>query len=117
LKNGQRALIAGQKSGVVHAIDPDQQGKVLWQTRVGHGGSLAGVQWGSAVDADNIYVAVSDVLVEAVPGGAAGGEKPEYGGRNFRLDPNAGAGYTRSSWRPARWSGARHIRAVAVVWL
>jgi polyvinyl alcohol dehydrogenase (cytochrome) len=92
LKNGQRALIAGQKSGVVHAIDPDQPGKVLWQTRVSRGGSLGGVQWGCAVDADNIYVAVSDVAFEVVPEGTASGKKPEFGEGNFRPDPNAGGG-------------------------
>lgn len=40
LANGRRALIAGQKSGVVHAIDPDRQGAILWQTRIGRGGTL-----------------------------------------------------------------------------
>ena len=39
LPNGRRALIAGQKSGVVHALDPDKGGEVLWQTRVGRGGT------------------------------------------------------------------------------
>jgi len=42
LPNGKRALVAGQKSGVVHAIDPDNQGEVLWQTRIGKGGSMGG---------------------------------------------------------------------------
>jgi polyvinyl alcohol dehydrogenase (cytochrome) len=60
LGNGKRALIAGQKSGMVHALDPDQQGEVLWQTRVGKGGPLGGVQWGTAADGQNVYVAVSD---------------------------------------------------------
>lgn len=60
LANGKRALVAGQKSGVVHAVDPDQQGELLWQTKVGEGGWMGGVQWGSAVDDRNIYVAVSD---------------------------------------------------------
>ncbi len=60
LPNGKRALVAGQKSGMVHAIDPDQQGEVLWQTRVGKGGPLGGVQWGNASDGQNVYVAVSD---------------------------------------------------------
>jgi polyvinyl alcohol dehydrogenase (cytochrome) len=60
LPNGKRALIAGQKSGMVHALDPDQQGEVLWQTRVGKGGSLGGVQWGNASDSENVYAAVSD---------------------------------------------------------
>src|SRR5256884_2436142 len=48
LGKGRRALIAGQKSGVVYALDPDQQGAVLWQRRVGRGGPAGGVQWGSA---------------------------------------------------------------------
>ena len=37
LANGKRALVAGQKSGMVHAVDPDDQGKILWQARVGIG--------------------------------------------------------------------------------
>jgi polyvinyl alcohol dehydrogenase (cytochrome) len=61
LPGGKRALIAGQKSGMVHALDPDQQGEVLWQVRAGKGSSLGGVQWGSAVDGENVYVAVSDL--------------------------------------------------------
>ena len=50
LSNGQRALVAGQKSGLVHAVDPDREGQILWQTRVGKGGINGGVQWGSAAD-------------------------------------------------------------------
>src|SRR5262249_25478133 len=61
LPNGKRELVAGQKSGIVHALDPDQQGEVLWEARVGKGGTMGGVQWGSAVDANNMYVAVSDI--------------------------------------------------------
>jgi polyvinyl alcohol dehydrogenase (cytochrome) len=61
LPNGKRALIAGQKSGMVHALDPDQKGKILWQTRVGQGGTMGGVQWGSASDGTNVYVANSDI--------------------------------------------------------
>ncbi|WP_338829262.1 PQQ-binding-like beta-propeller repeat protein [Bradyrhizobium sp. 27S5] len=61
LRNGQRALVIGQKSGVVHALDPDHDGKILWQTRIGQGGPLGGTEWGSAADQDRIYVANSDV--------------------------------------------------------
>jgi len=60
LPNGKRALVAGQKSGMVHALDPDQQGEVLWSVRVGKGGPLGGAQWGNASDGQNVYVAVSD---------------------------------------------------------
>jgi polyvinyl alcohol dehydrogenase (cytochrome) len=61
LPNGRRAIIAGQKSGIVHALDPDNNGEILWQTRVGLGGTMGGVQWGSAADAQNVYVANSDI--------------------------------------------------------
>ncbi|MBR0874241.1 PQQ-binding-like beta-propeller repeat protein [Bradyrhizobium tropiciagri] len=61
LNDGQRVLVIGQKSGVVHALDPDHEGKILWQTRVGTGGPLGGSEWGSAADRDRIYVAISDV--------------------------------------------------------
>lgn len=61
LQNGRRMLVIGQKSGVVHAFDPDEQGRVLWETRVGEGGPLGGTEWGSAADQDRIYVANSDV--------------------------------------------------------
>ncbi|HKA55104.1 MAG TPA: PQQ-binding-like beta-propeller repeat protein, partial [Candidatus Binatia bacterium] len=64
LPNGKRVLLAGQKSGMVHAIDPDQKGTVLWQQRVGHGGILGGIQWGPAADGDRLYVALSDIGVK-----------------------------------------------------
>lgn len=59
---GRELLIAGQKSGLVYAFDPDQKGKILWQARVGKGGINGGVQWGMASDDKNVYAAVSDVV-------------------------------------------------------
>jgi polyvinyl alcohol dehydrogenase (cytochrome) len=64
LPNGKRVLIAGQKSGVLHAVDPDNKGEILWQQRVGKGGLIGGIQWGPAADADRIYVALSDIGVK-----------------------------------------------------
>ncbi len=61
LPGGGRALVAGHKSGVVFAVDPDRQGTRLWESRIGQGGSMGGVQWGSAADAENAYVALSDL--------------------------------------------------------
>jgi polyvinyl alcohol dehydrogenase (cytochrome) len=61
LGGGRRALVAGHKSGNVYAVDPDRDGARLWETRVGEGGSMGGVQWGSAADAQNVYVALSDL--------------------------------------------------------
>jgi polyvinyl alcohol dehydrogenase (cytochrome) len=61
LPGGRRALVGGHKSGIVYAVDPDRQGARLWETRIGEGGSMGGVQWGSAADAEHVYVALSDV--------------------------------------------------------
>lgn len=59
--DGRHALIAGQKSGVVHALDPEREASTIWQARVGQGGILGGIEWGPAADDKNIYVALSDV--------------------------------------------------------
>ena len=86
LPNGKDALVIGQKSGIAYALDPDQQGAVLWQTRVGKGGSLGGIQWGSAADEKNMYVALSDIgfMVSADP------DKP--GEMKLALDASKGGG-------------------------
>ncbi|HTR35752.1 MAG TPA: PQQ-binding-like beta-propeller repeat protein [Bryobacteraceae bacterium] len=88
--NGRRALVAGQKSGIVHAVDPDNQGEVLWQVRVGKGGTSGGVQWGSAVDDKNIYVAVSDLGRIVVPYSLATDADPNTGGGMFALSLQTG---------------------------
>jgi polyvinyl alcohol dehydrogenase (cytochrome) len=93
LANGKRALIAGQKSGVVTAVDPDRDGAILWQTRVGRGGPLGGVQWGSAADAAKIYVAVSDTSIRVVPSGIAGAQTiPSNPSVAWLLDGSSGGG-------------------------
>jgi polyvinyl alcohol dehydrogenase (cytochrome) len=78
LPNGRRALVAGQKSAIVYALDPDRGGELLWQARVGRGGTLGGIQWGPAADADNIYTAVSDITRTLGPAGLE--LNPEIGG-------------------------------------
>lgn len=61
LPNKKRALILAQKSGEVHAVDPDQKGEVLWHARVGQGGVLGGIQWGISTDGKLAFAAVSDL--------------------------------------------------------
>ncbi len=63
LPGGREVLLTGQKSGVVHALDPADGGKQMWEAKVGVGSSLGGIEWGGAADATQMYVAVSDVLV------------------------------------------------------
>jgi polyvinyl alcohol dehydrogenase (cytochrome) len=96
LAEGKRALVIGQKSGMVHAIDPDAEGKVLWQTRAGNGGLLGGSLWGSAADNRRIYVAISDAVLHSVPDAKAPGGRriapdPKLGGGLYAIDLKSGA--------------------------
>ena len=70
MANGKEILTAGQKSGVVYALDPDQRGKILWQARVGKGGVNGGIEWGMASDGQQVYAAVSDLprFISGPPG-------------------------------------------------
>ena len=65
---GRDLLVIGQKSGVGYALDPEKDGAIVWQYRAGRGGLLGGIEWGSAVDAERAYFAVSDVTTPQ-PGG------------------------------------------------
>src|SRR5262249_14774331 len=91
LASGRRILVAGQKSSVVHAVDPDRDGAVLWQTTLGRGGTLGGVQWGTASDGQRIYVALSDVRTAGAPAETPGAQRTPFG-IHMRFDPTAGGG-------------------------
>lgn len=56
---GSGLVIGGQKSGVVHALDP-VTGKLVWKTRVGRGGIVGGVHFGMARHQDKLFVPISD---------------------------------------------------------
>jgi polyvinyl alcohol dehydrogenase (cytochrome) len=91
LASGKRALVAAQKSGMVYAVDPDREGAMLWQRRLGKGGKMGGVEWGAAADEHNVYVALSDVRMRAVPASTTGAHESVFG-PSFLLDPAAGGG-------------------------
>jgi polyvinyl alcohol dehydrogenase (cytochrome) len=65
-EDGKQRLLAGQKSGVVYALDP-QTGKLLWKTRIGKGGMLGGIHWGMATDGKNVYAANADNILALDP--------------------------------------------------
>ena len=92
-------VIAGQKSGLVYALDPDRKGEVVWQLRVGKGSTNGGVLWGMASDGQNVYAAVSDVARQR--------RKPADPAdlRQNDLDPEKGGGLT-----------AIHVADGAKVW-
>lgn len=60
LPGGRRLLIAAQKSGVVYALDPDHDGRIIWESRVGKGGPLGGIEWGGAADEKQAFIPRSD---------------------------------------------------------
>lgn len=69
LAGGQDVLIAGQKSGDVHAMNPDT-GAVLWTRRIGRGGALGGIHWGMAANEalGLVFVPISDIGVGRMTG-------------------------------------------------
>jgi polyvinyl alcohol dehydrogenase (cytochrome) len=98
LPDGRDVLIAGQKSAIVYALDPAKRGEVLWQTRIGKGGTGGGVQWGMSSDGQSVYAAVSDMARTA--------QNRPLDPRRFIVDRTAGGGVTalrltdgKAQWR------------------
>jgi polyvinyl alcohol dehydrogenase (cytochrome) len=90
LPKGKRAIIAAQKSGLVHALDPDEEGEVIWQEKIGKGGLLGGIQWGVAADDNNVYAPLSDLVlhitdVSKLQASAGFQPSPTAGGGLFAL--------------------------------
>jgi polyvinyl alcohol dehydrogenase (cytochrome) len=90
LPNGRDVLLAGQKSGMVYALDPEKKGEILWQARIAtrgpNVGPSVGVQWGMASDGQKVYAATS-----------ASGRTPPKDPLDVRrniLDPKQGGGLT-----------------------
>jgi polyvinyl alcohol dehydrogenase (cytochrome) len=58
-QDGKDILLAGQKSGDVWALDPDN-GARIWNTRFGQGTALGGIHWGIAIDGERVFAAIYD---------------------------------------------------------
>jgi polyvinyl alcohol dehydrogenase (cytochrome) len=100
--SGPKTILgAGQKSGIYYALDPDT-GAVLWQTQVGPGSSLGGMEWGSASDGKRIYVAIGNLYGIPYAAGSAGSWAA--------LDPATGA----ILWQKADPNGAVDLGPMAV---
>lgn len=62
--NGRQLIVVGNKTGIIFGFDPDAEGKIVWEQRVGQGSSSGGVFWGSATDGVNIYAANADFFAD-----------------------------------------------------
>jgi polyvinyl alcohol dehydrogenase (cytochrome) len=98
---GRNLLVAGQKSGIVYALDPDRKGQIVWQLRVGEGGNNGGVLWGMAADDRYAYAAVSDISRTRRAAGDPSDLRP--------FDPNPGKGGGLTAIRLADGSSAWHV--------
>ena len=128
LPGGKRVIVIGQKSGVMWGLDPDNEGKVLWQYRAGKGSALGGIEWGSAADDTNAYIPVSDVLAPGPEAGGIHAVKLATGERVWttpapKLECSGGRGCTGAQSAPASvipgvvFSGSidGHLRAYSTV--
>jgi polyvinyl alcohol dehydrogenase (cytochrome) len=89
LPNGRSILAIGQKSGVAWGLDPDREGRIVWQRRVGKGSALGGMEWGSAADGQNGYFPVADSQYG-----------PQEAGGLYAVNLSTGAEVWR--WRPTK---------------
>ncbi len=78
--NSRDILVAGQKAGVVYGFDPDRNGEIVWQTRIGKGGKLGGILWGMAAQERTVFAPLSDL----------NRADPAAGGGLFALDAASG---------------------------
>ena len=100
-KGPKTILGAGQKSGIYYALDP-KTGATLWQTQVGPGSALGGMEWGSATDGKRIYVQIANLYGIPSPVGSAGSWSA--------LDPATGA----ILWQKADPNGSVDIGPMTV---
>ena len=69
IENDKSILFAGRKSGHVYALDPDNEGKLIWVKRIGKGGFAGGVHWGMTTDNKNLFAAIADTnFINKFPG-------------------------------------------------
>ena len=66
LPDGHRVLVAAQKSGMVWAHDPDQNGKVLWKVQLVDKLALGMITFGGAADDQNAYFGLRSGGIAAV---------------------------------------------------
>ena len=93
-RHAEDVVGVGEKSGVYIVLDA-RTGRLVWNTLVGPGSDLGGMEWGTATDGRRIYVAIGNenrVSYTLTPSGA-----PDSGGSWAALDPATG----RILWQTA----------------
>ncbi len=70
-RDGTELVLAGQKNGVVWALNPDN-GELVWNTKVGPGGAMGGIHWGMAFDGEKVFAANNQSTGPTADGNAPG---------------------------------------------
>lgn len=68
--DGKDVIVVGTKDGMLYALDPDNQGAVLWNIRVGNGGEVGGIEYGLAADENTAYAPVVDMNADMSSNGS-----------------------------------------------
>jgi polyvinyl alcohol dehydrogenase (cytochrome) len=118
----------GEKSGVYLVLDA-KTGKFIWNTLVGPGGDMGGMEWGTAYDGDRIYASITNqhhlsyrmtkdgkLTNTAATGGSWAALDPDSGKILWQLaDPQTEvvSGQTVGVWDLAPVSAANGIAYVA----
>lgn len=63
---GKEILVAGQKSGDVYGIEPDD-GSIVWHQILGRGSNQGGMHFGMASENDRVFVPMSDYDDDMLP--------------------------------------------------
>jgi len=58
--SGADVIIAGQKSGNVFALNPNDKGAVVWKKRLSMGTSNGGIHWGVSTAGETVWVTIAD---------------------------------------------------------
>ena len=56
--DGRDILLAGQKSGMLWALDPDNAGRLVWNREFGKGSPIGGIHWGLATDGERVFAPI-----------------------------------------------------------
>ena len=62
--DGKDVIALGTKDRMRYALDPDNDGAVLWNIRVGKGGEAGGVEYGAASDGRYAFAPVVDMDID-----------------------------------------------------
>jgi polyvinyl alcohol dehydrogenase (cytochrome) len=123
LPGGKRALIVGTKPGDVLALDPDNNGALIWRKNVSGGviagdgpaypgGRRQGIQWGGASSAEQVYYGLTSGGVAALK--LKDGERAWFSPLDKATNPRANNSAAVSAWPGVVLAGGANGKLFAI---